>query len=116
MWEIVLHKHFESWFFEQLEDLQDSIAMVFEILESEGTSLGRPYVDTLKGSSLPNLKELRVQHKGAPYRLLFIFDPLRQAVVLVGGNKGGDKQWYKKNIPIAEKLYSEYLKEIQKES
>ena len=65
--------------------------------------MGRPYADTIKGSTFTNMKELRVQHDGNPYRILFVFDPQRQAVLLVGGNKGGDKRWYEKNIPIAER-------------
>jgi hypothetical protein len=81
------------------------------ILEEQGASLGRPYADTIKGSTLTNMKELRVQHDGNPYRILFVFDPQRQAVLLVGGNKGGDKRWYEKNIPIAERRFTEYLEE-----
>jgi hypothetical protein len=63
-------------------DVQDSIAMVLDILEAQGASLGRPYVDTIKGSAFTNMKELRVQHDGNPYRILFAFDPKRQAVLL----------------------------------
>ena len=87
--------------------------MVLDILEEQGAHLGRPYVDTIKGSSLPNMKELRVQHAGEPYRILFAFDSKRQAVLLVGGNKAGDKRWYDKNIPIAERRFRDYLEETQ---
>lgn len=87
--------------------------MVLDILEEQGARLGRPYVDTIKGSSLPNMKELRVQHAGEPYRILFAFDPKRQAVLLLGGNKSRDKRWYEKNIPIAERRFREYLEETQ---
>ncbi|MEQ8974703.1 MAG: type II toxin-antitoxin system RelE/ParE family toxin [Coleofasciculus sp. C1-SOL-03] len=97
----------------QNDEIQESIAMVLDILEEQGASLGRPYVDTIKGSSLPNMKELRVQHAGEPYRILFAFDPKRQAVLLLGGNKSGDKRWYEKNIPIAERRFREYLEETQ---
>lgn len=113
IWEIVFHREFEIWFFEQSEELQNSIAMVLDILEERGANIGRPYVDTLKGSQLTNLKELRIQHCGQPYRILFIFDPKRQAVLLVAGNKTGDKRWYEKNIPIAEKRYQEYLEDTK---
>ncbi|ELR98375.1 type II toxin-antitoxin system RelE/ParE family toxin [Gloeocapsa sp. PCC 73106] len=113
MWEIIFHRDFEEWFFEQNEEVQNSIAMVLDTLEERGTNLGRPYVDTLKASKLPNLKELRVQHKGDPYRIIFIFDPQRQAVLLVAENKKGDNRWYEKNIPIAEKRYKQYLEETK---
>lgn len=47
------------------------------------------------------MKEIRIQYKGKPWRILFIFDPKRQAILLVGGNKTGNKRWYKENIPLA---------------
>jgi hypothetical protein len=57
------------------------------------------------------MKELRVQHDGNPYRILFAFDPQRQAVLLIGGNKRGDKRWYEKGISVADKRFAEYLEE-----
>ena len=113
IWEIVFHREFEEWFFAQDNRVQASMAMVIDILEEQGASLGRPYADTIKGSTFTNMKELRVQHDGNPYRILFVFDPQRQAVLLVGGNKGGDKRWYEKNIPIAERRFIEYLEETK---
>jgi len=113
LWEIIFHAEFYEWFLAQNDGVQESIAMVLDILEEQGANLGRPYVDTLKGSSVPNMKELRVQHAGEPYRILFAFDPKRQAVLLLGGNKSGDKRWYEKNIPIAERRFREYLEETQ---
>ena len=47
--------------------------------------------------------------------MLYAFDPRRIAILLIGGNKGGDDQWYKTFIPIADKLYNEHLDEISKE-
>jgi hypothetical protein len=111
IWEIIFHEKFEEWFFGEEPDVQDSIAMVLDILEEQGASLGRPYVDTIKGSTFPNMKELRVQHDGNPYRILFAFDPQRQAVLLIGGNKRGDKRWYEVNIPMADRRFAEYLEE-----
>jgi hypothetical protein len=111
IWEVVFHREFEEWFFAEDIEVQKSIAMVLDILEEQGATLGRPYVDTIKGSVFANMKELRVQHGGNPYRILFAFDPQRQAVVLIGGNKGGDKRWYEKNIPIADRRFIEYLEE-----
>jgi hypothetical protein len=111
IWEIIFHEKFEEWFFNESPDVQDSIAVVLDILEVQGASLGRPYVDTIKGSAFTNMKELRVQHDGNPYRILFVFDPKRQAVLLIGGNKRGDKRWYDVNIPIADRRFIEYLDE-----
>ena len=83
-------------------------------LAVEGPQLGRPYCDTLKGSKVANLKELRVQVDGDPFRVLFAFDIERAAVLLVGGNKAGDKRWYDINIPIAEKLFAAWEAQIRK--
>jgi hypothetical protein len=109
--EIIFHQEFEEWFFDLDVEVQDSIAMVLDVLEEQGAALGRPYVDTIKGSAFTNMKELRVQHDGDHYRLLFAFDPQRQAVILIGGNKRGDKRWYEVNIPIADRRFREYLEE-----
>ena len=114
-WTIIFHPAFRDWLQEQEEDTQDSIAAMLGLLKLEGPLLGRPYVDTLKGSQYPNLKELRVQHRGEPWRILFAFDPLRQAIVLVGGNKTGDKRWYEKNMPVAENRFAEHLAELEEE-
>jgi hypothetical protein len=112
-WTIIFHAAFRDWLYEQEEDVQDSIFAGIGLLKQEGPLLGRPYVDTLQGSQYPNLKELRVQHSGEPWRILFAFDTVRQAVVLVGGNKTGDARWYKKNIPIAERRFSEHLETLE---
>lgn len=61
------------------------------------------------------MKELRVQSKGRPFRVLFAFDPDRRAILLVGGNKQGKKRFYEQIIPIADKLFDEHLKELTHE-
>lgn len=80
----------------------------------EDPTLGRPHVDSLKGTDkVKNLKELRVQHKGKQYRVFFAFDPLRQAVMLCGGDKSGNKHFYETMIPIAESELLNYLQELE---
>lgn len=61
------------------------------------------------------MRELRVQHQGHPYRILYIFDPRRVALLLVGGDKTGDDRWYEKNVPLADRIYDNYLSEIEEE-
>ena len=114
-WEILFHSEFEEWFDEQEAPLREAIASVLDVLEEEGPLLGRPYVDTIKESKFPNMKELRVQHQGRPWRVLFAFDPKRQAILLVGGDKGGEKRWYKESIPIAERRFNEHLRTLKDE-
>jgi hypothetical protein len=94
-----------------------SISMAIEALSEEGPGLGRPLVDTIKGSKLANLKELRPGSAGASeVRLPFVFDYVRQAVILVGGDKAGNWQrWYREAIPLAERAYAEHLDRMRKE-
>ncbi len=68
-------------------------------------------VDTLQGSTLANLKELRPGSSGAAeVRILFAFDPTRQAILLTAGDKAGQwKSWYQEHIPIAEERYRKWL-------
>lgn len=82
-------------------------------LLEEGPSLGRPLVDRLKSSNLHNLKELRPGSSGtSEVRIIFIFDPERNAVLLVAGDKAGSwTAWYRQAIPLAEERYAVYLKE-----
>jgi hypothetical protein len=60
------------------------------------------------------MRELRVQHRGAPYRILYAFDPRRCAILLIGGNKVGNDRWYEEFVPIADRLYSEHLDALER--
>lgn len=112
-WVVLLDPDFAQWLREQESGVRTAITGRARLLAERGPDLSRPYVDTLKGSGLPNLKELRVQYKGDPWRVLFVFDPERRAILLVGGNKQGDKRWYDKMIPIAEQRYQRHLDEME---
>jgi len=67
------------------------------------------------GSRHSAMRELRVQHQGRPYRVLYIFDPRRVAIPLLGGDKTGDDRWYERSVPLADRLYDNYLAEIEEE-
>jgi hypothetical protein len=108
-WEIILDEEFAAWLMSLEVDIRNAILAHVGLLAERGPNLGRPYVDTLKGSKFDNLKELRIQFRGDPWRVLFAFGPRRSAVILVGGNKGGDKRWYQKHIPIAERRFERHL-------
>jgi hypothetical protein len=91
----------EAWVLALDDTDYDAIMARIELLEEHGPSLGRPVVDSIRGSRHPNMKELRA----GSMRALFAFDPLRQAIVLVGGNKRGDwTGWYERNIRLADEL------------
>ncbi len=89
------------------------VGQAIAALLEEGPSLGRPLVDRIRGSRLHNLKELRPGSSGTTeIRILFIFDPDRNAVLLVAGDKAGYwATWYRDAIPLAEARYAIYLKE-----
>lgn len=94
-------------------DDYDSIMARIELLEAHGPGLGRPVVDSIRGSRHANLKELRA----GSMRALFAFDPLRQAIVLVGGDKRDDwTGWYERNIPLADDLLGAHLASLRKDS
>ena len=111
-WEVEFTDEFEVWWNMLSEDEQDSVAFGVELLELTGPSLSRPYVDTVNGSDFPNMKELRCQHEGRPYRVLFAFDPRRIAILLIGGDKTGNPRWYEENVPKADAIYRRHLNEI----
>jgi hypothetical protein len=95
-------------------DEQDGIRSSVNLLEEVGPALTRPHADTIHGSKFPNLRELRCQHEGRPYRVLYAFDPRRTAVLLIGGDKTGRPDWYEEFVPKAEKIFAQHLKEIGK--
>jgi hypothetical protein len=114
-WVVLFDEEFDTWLAAQERGLQVEVWASVGLLQSEGPNLSRPRVDTVKGSSFPNMKELRVQYKGDPWRILFAFDPSRKAILLVGGNKGGDeKRWYKSHIRIADDRFARHLKSLKK--
>jgi hypothetical protein len=61
------------------------------------------------------MKELRVQFRSDPWRILFAFDPNRAAILLVGGNKRGDKRWYRTHLPIADERFRRHLDRLERD-
>lgn len=110
MWEIETSL-IQDWLLNLNDDDYDLVIAALEVLRSDGPGLGRPLVDTLTGSRHKNLKELRPGSSGrTEIRILFAFDPRRQAILLVAGDKAEAwKKWYSKNIPIAEERFDAHL-------
>ena len=77
--------------------------------------LRMPHSSGVETSRYAHMRELRIQHEGRPYRVLYAFDWRRTAVLLIGGDKTGNDRWYEIFVPIADKLYTEHLKELKKE-
>ena len=82
-------------------------------LEERGPHLPFPYSSGVTGFRYSAMRELRVQHQGRPYRVLYFSDPRRVALLLVGGDKSGGDRWYEKSVPLADRIYDNYLSEIE---
>lgn len=86
---------------------------VVNLLIEAGPALSHPYSSGIKDSKFSHMRELRIQHQGRPYRVLYAFDPTRSALLILGGDKTGDDRWYDRMIPKADALYADHLKELK---
>jgi hypothetical protein len=113
-WEVIFHDDFYAEFQSWSEPTQDAVFSTLGKLGLFGPSLGRPSVDTLKGSEFSNMKELRVDAEGGVWRIAFAFDPRRRAILLTGGNKTGisKDRFYRPLIRVADERYKRHLRTI----
>lgn len=108
-WEVYALEDVELWLLELDKKAYNRIQDAIDQLGEVGPGLGRPVVDTIRGSRHPNMKELRA----GSVRILFVFDPERRAVLLVAGDKAGLwSQWYRRAIPVADRRYDVWLAEL----
>lgn len=114
MWEINITDECAEWYEALTGEEQAPIDKAVEQLEQHGPTLGRPLVGQVDGSRIHNLKELRPS--ASTIRILFVFDPRREAIFLVGADKAehGWKAWYPGAIAEAEQLYDEYLTDLKR--
>jgi len=115
MWAVDV-EHVSDWLAHLDDDTRDQVYAAIEILEDKGPQLGRPLVDTLTSSRHSNMKELRPgSAKRSEIRILFAFDPMREAILLLAGDKARNwDKWYKINVPLADDLFDQHL-ELLKE-
>lgn len=114
-WDVEHTDEFEGWWTALTEDEQEDATAIVELLVAQGADLPHPYSSGLKGSRHSHMRELRVQSGGRPIRIFYAFDPRRTAILLIGGDKTGDNRFYKRLIPIADKLYDVHLDELKAE-
>jgi hypothetical protein len=114
-WTVHFHDAFEGEFEELHEDVQNEILSLMGLLREYGPRLGRPRVDTLKGSKHANMKELRFDAADGVWRVAFAFDPHRAAILMVAGDKSGgsEKRFYKRLIAKADSRFSEHLQHLK---
>lgn len=114
-YEIRATPEFREWMMTLSREERESFDTAVNLLREKGPVLARPYVDTVKGSAFPNMKELRTAHdKHLALRAFFAFDPRRAAILLIGGDKHGIRGFYEKMIRRADELYREHLRSLKK--
>jgi hypothetical protein len=102
-----------KWWDDLSESEQIDIEAVVGALREKGPLLGFPYSSGIEQSNYSHMRELRIQHKGRPYRVLYAFDPRRAAILLIGGDKTGNNRWYDKFVPVADKLYAGHISQLK---
>jgi hypothetical protein len=109
-WTVEFHPKCEQWARDLPSSDSEALLAAIHVLRDRGPSLGRPLVDTVKGSTHPNMKELRPGSTGrTEIRVLFAFDKKRMAILLVGGDKSDNwAGWYDANIPIADERFKKH--------
>ena len=112
-WDIEYTEQFFKWWNGLKEEEQITVDASIRLLEHFGPNLKFPYSSGIEGSKFGQMRELRIQHKGKPYRVLYAFDPRRVAILLIGGNKQSNKNWYKKFVAIADQLYEQHIKSLK---
>jgi hypothetical protein len=113
--EVEYTNEFGEWWDSLDEGEQEDVNAVVLLLEARGPHLPFPYTSGIASSRHSHMRELRVQHGGRPYRILYAFDPRRNAILLIGGEKTGNDRWYDEFVPIADDLYDEHLEVLRRE-
>ena len=114
-WTVVFDEEFEPEFEALSAEVQDELYAEAGYVEKFGPETARPHVDTLKGSSYANMKELRFKAENGEWRVAFAFDPKRRAILLVAGDKSGlsEKKFYKRLIAKADSRYGRHLERLK---
>jgi hypothetical protein len=115
-WEVEVTDEFKAWWNGLREAEQISVNSIVMLLREHGPSLPFPYSSKVSRSRHTAMRELRIQHQGRPYRVLYMFDPRRTAILLLGGDKTGDDRWYERNVPLADRAYDDYRRDIEEEN
>jgi hypothetical protein len=115
VWEIEYTDEFEEWWNTLNEEEQKRVSFSVNLLKDVGPALSFPHSRPIQRSKHTKMRELRSQYEGRPYRTFYAFDPRRTAILLIGGDKTGNNRFYDTMIPRADKIYDQYLREIQEE-
>ncbi len=97
------------------DDEQNSISTTVDLLMEHGPTLRFPHSSGIGSSRHSKMRELRVQSGGGPIRIFYAFDPRRNAILLIGGHKTGNDRFYVEYVPVADRLYDDYIDELREE-
>lgn len=114
-WLVEYTDEFEHWWNELGEEEQEEINAKVVLLQERGPILPRPYSDVIVTSRHSNMKELRGSVGNRELRVLYVFDPRRTAILLIGGDKHGNPKWYEHFVPIADYLFDRHLQQLKRE-
>ena len=114
-WEIEFTNEFGTWWEDLSESQQRSITAGVGLLEEYGPTLDHPYTSAISSSRHSNMRELRIQSGGRPFRVFYAFDPRRTAILLIGGDKTGYNRFYATLVSRADDLYDDYIAELRRE-
>lgn len=115
-WAVEFDEDFKNEYDNFATEVREELVAKALMLVELGPHLGRPYVDTLKGSMHANMKELRFEVENEVWRVAFAFDPERKGILLAGADKKGkdQKRFYRKLIKTADARYNHHLEKLKK--
>ena len=114
-WEIEFTDEFNEWWSTLTMPEQRALSSRIARLRAYGNTLSRKYSKRVRVRNGLEMHELRAKHEGRPLRSLYAFDPRMIAIVLLGGDKTGDSEFYPRNIPIAYDLYDAHVARMGRE-
>ncbi len=112
--EIIYTDEFGTWFGGLTQDEQREVFSVVDKLEVQGLQLGHPHSSSINGATFA-LRELRPRAGASPIRIFYAYDPARDAVLIIGGDKSGNPRFYDEMLPVVERIWAQYLKELAEE-
>jgi hypothetical protein len=115
MWEVEYTDEFLKWWETLTRQERNAIDKSVTLLENRGPTLPFPHSSGIQTSRHGAMRELRSQCQGRPLRTLYVFDLRRVAILLIGGDKTGNDRWYDVYVPLADKIYDQYLEELEDE-
>ena len=112
-WDVEFSDEFGEWWDGLTSAEQRSVDFTVSLLQELGPTLRMPHSSGVGATRHAHMRELRIQHEGRPYRVLYAFDPRRTAMLLIGGDKTGNDRWYEENVHRTDAVYDRHLRELE---